>query len=238
MGETAVRKVVAREAGDLTKERILAAAEQLFAKSGFDGVSMRDIGRAAEVPYALTTYHFESKLGLYRALFRRREDLLTTQRLQRLKNVRISGDRTADIHQIAAAIVDPVLELRSLPGGLDFSRLIAREICDPIESERGIVAEYLDPVAFAVLELLEKVAPEVSYEQICWAFYFASGALAITNANTGRVERLSSGKCQASDTARVAKMLTTFVEAGWSGMLSPQSNPRMAPAPKRSPRRP
>ena len=237
MTEAAARKAVAREAGDLTRERILAAAEQLFAKSGFDGVSMRDIGRAAEVPYALTTYHFESKLGLYRALFRRREDLLTTQRLQRLNNVQISGDRETDIHQIAAAIVEPLLEFRALPGGLDFSRLIAREICDPLESERGIVAEYLDPVAFAALRLLEKVAPKVNYEQVCWAFYFASGALAINNANTGRVERLSSGKCQASDVGRVAKMLTTFVAAGWTGMLSPPSNPRKLGARKRSTQR-
>ena len=237
LAEIAVRKVVAREGGDLTKERILVAAEQLFAKSGFDGVSMRDIGRAAEVPYALTTYHFESKLGLYRALFRRREDLLTTQRLQRLNDVQISGDRATDIHQIAAAIVEPLLEFRSLPGGLDFARLIAREICDPVESERGIVAEYLDPVAFAALRLLEKVAREVSYEQICWAFYFASGALAINNANTGRVERLSSGKCQASDSEQVARMLTAFVAAGWNGMLSPQSNPRKLAATKRSTRK-
>ena len=55
------RKVVPSEAGDQTRERILGAAEVLFARSGFDGVSMRDIGAAAEVPYALVTYHFKSK---------------------------------------------------------------------------------------------------------------------------------------------------------------------------------
>ena len=220
LGDMAGRRVVPTEAGDQTKERILSAAEQLFAKSGFDGVSMRDIGRAAEVPFALITYHFQSKLGLYQALFRRRQGLLTTQRLQRLHEVQITGDREADIRQIAAAIVDPLIDIRSLPGGLDFTRLIAREICDPMESERGIVAEYLDPVAFAALELLERVAPHVDYDQICWAFYFASGSLAINNANTGRVERLSSGKCQTSDTSHVATMLTTFIAAAWDGMLS------------------
>ena len=55
LGDMAGRRVVPTEAGDQTKERILSAAEQLFAKSGFDGVSMRDIGRAAEVPFALIT---------------------------------------------------------------------------------------------------------------------------------------------------------------------------------------
>ena len=73
LGDMAGRRVVPTEAGDQTKERILSAAEQLFAKSGFDGVSMRDIGRAAEVPFALITYHFQSKLGLYQALFRRHQ---------------------------------------------------------------------------------------------------------------------------------------------------------------------
>jgi Tetracyclin repressor-like, C-terminal domain len=81
-------------------------------------------------------------------------------------------------------------------------------------------AEYLDPVVFAALELLERTAPHVHYEQIYWAFYFASGALAINNANTGRVERLSSGKCQPSDTSHVATMLTTFIAAASDGMLS------------------
>jgi Tetracyclin repressor-like, C-terminal domain len=96
----------------------------------------------------------------------RRKDLLTTQRLQRLHEFQITGNRESDMRQIAAAIVDPLINVRSLPSGLDFTRLIAREICDPMESERGIVAEYLDPGAFAALELLERVAPHVDYEQI------------------------------------------------------------------------
>jgi AcrR family transcriptional regulator len=226
------RKVVPTEGGDQTKEKILTAAEKLFAKNGFDGVSMRDVGRAAEVPFALITYHFQTKLGLYQALFRRRQDLLTTQRLERLRAVQITGDRSLDIHQIAAAIVEPLINIRDLPGGLDFTRLVAREISDPLESERGIVEEYLDPVAYAALELLQAVAPEVSHAQICWAFYFASGALAINNANTGRVERLSSGKCQSSNTSEVTTTLTRYIAAGWNGMLSTELKPQKVSASK------
>jgi AcrR family transcriptional regulator len=196
------------------------AAEKLFAKSGFDGVSMREIGRAAQVPFALITYHFQTKLGLYQALFRRRRDLLTTRRVERLRAIQITGDRRLDIHQIAAAIIESLVDIRELPGGLDFTRLVAREVCDPLESERGIVEKYLDPVAYAALELLQAVAPEVSHAQICWAFYFSSGALAINNANTGRVERLSSGECQTSNASEVTTALTRFVAAGLSGMLS------------------
>jgi AcrR family transcriptional regulator len=226
------RKVVPTEGGDQTKERILSAAEKLFAKSGFDGVSMRDVGRAAEVPFALITYHFQTKLGLYQALFRRRQDLLTTRRLERLRTIQVTGDRRLDIHQIAAAIVEPLINIRDFPGGMDFTRLIAREICDPLESERGIVEEYLDPIADAAIELLHSVAPEVSHAQICWAFYFTSGALAINNANTGRVERLSSGECQSSNAVEVTTALKKFVAAGLSGMLSTELKQQKASASK------
>jgi AcrR family transcriptional regulator len=216
------RRVVPTEGGDQTKERILSASEKLFAKRGFDGVSMREIGRAAQVPFALITYHFKTKLGLYQALFHRRQDLLTTQRIERLRAIQITGDRSVDIHQIAAALVESLVDIRDLPGGLDFTRLVAREVCDPQQSERGIVEEYLDPVAYSTLELLQAVAPEASHAQICWAFYFASGALAINNANTGRVERLSSGECQTSNASEVTTALNRFVAAGLSGMLSTQ----------------
>ena len=160
------RKVVPSEAGDQTRERILGAAEALFARSGFDGVSMRDIGAAAEVPYALVTYHFKSKLGVYQALFRRRQDLLTNQRAEQLRALQLTGNRGADIRAIAAALVEPLIRIRDLPGGVDFARLIAREICDPRQSERGIVAEFIDPVAHATLDVMRQVAPEVSYARI------------------------------------------------------------------------
>jgi AcrR family transcriptional regulator len=219
------RKVVPSEAGDQTRERILGAAEELFARSGFDGVSMRDIGAAAEVPYALVTYHFKSKLGVYQALFRRRQ---THQLAEQLRALQLTGNRGADIRAIAAALVEPTIRIWDFPGGQDFTRLVAREICDPRQSERGIVAEFIDPVAHAALDVMRQVAPEVSYARICWAFYLATGALAINNANTGRLERLSAGEAQASDADAAITELTAFIASGWTGMLTaetPQSRP-------------
>ena len=47
-----------------TKERILDVAERLFAERGFDGVSMRDLTREAEVNLAAVNYHFGGKDAL------------------------------------------------------------------------------------------------------------------------------------------------------------------------------
>ena len=50
-----------------TQERILAAAEELFAEAGYEGTSIRQIALKAGVPVALISYHFGGKLGVRRA---------------------------------------------------------------------------------------------------------------------------------------------------------------------------
>ncbi len=52
-----------------TKIKIMAYANELFARSGFDGVSVRDIAQAADVNVASINYHFKNKLNLFHNIF-------------------------------------------------------------------------------------------------------------------------------------------------------------------------
>jgi TetR/AcrR family transcriptional regulator len=52
-----------------TKERILAAAEELFSQSGFDGTRVDDIAERAGVNKALIYYYFQSKNEILKTLF-------------------------------------------------------------------------------------------------------------------------------------------------------------------------
>ena len=63
--------LVASSPGAETMARILTVAEALFAKQGFDAVSMNDIAEAAEVSKANVFHHFNSKKDLYLAVVRR-----------------------------------------------------------------------------------------------------------------------------------------------------------------------
>ncbi|HVJ62842.1 MAG TPA: TetR/AcrR family transcriptional regulator, partial [Tahibacter sp.] len=67
-----------------TKERILGAAEQLFATHGFAGASLRQVTAAANVNLAAVNYHFGSKENLINEVFRRRLDDLNAHRLEEL----------------------------------------------------------------------------------------------------------------------------------------------------------
>jgi TetR/AcrR family transcriptional regulator len=54
---------------DEVRARVLSAALEAFADSGFSGASTRDIAKRARVSISLLVYHFRSKEGLWRAVF-------------------------------------------------------------------------------------------------------------------------------------------------------------------------
>ena len=72
-----------RPSADATRERILAAALDLFSELSFDGATMRDIAAQAGVTQPLVNYHFSSKDELWRAavegIFAELNDALTAR---------------------------------------------------------------------------------------------------------------------------------------------------------------
>ena len=55
---------------EITRERILNAAERLFADRGYEDTSIRAIVAKARVNQAAINYHFGGKDGLYREVLR------------------------------------------------------------------------------------------------------------------------------------------------------------------------
>lgn len=52
-----------------SRDRLIKAAIKLFARKGFNGVSVKEIAEEAEVNVALVSYYFGGKEGLYKACF-------------------------------------------------------------------------------------------------------------------------------------------------------------------------
>ena len=66
---------------EITRERILKAAERLFAERGYEATSIRAIVAKARVNQAAINYHFAGKDGLYREVLRAAFRALTEHQL-------------------------------------------------------------------------------------------------------------------------------------------------------------
>jgi TetR/AcrR family transcriptional regulator len=85
MTETTVTARVTRPSADATRERVLAAALDLFSELSFDGATTREIAARAGVTQPLLNYHFSSKDELWQAavdgLFAELNEVLTARQV-------------------------------------------------------------------------------------------------------------------------------------------------------------
>jgi AcrR family transcriptional regulator len=210
-----------RQAAEATRARILEAAERLFAEHGLDGVSVRTIASAAHVDVALINYHFHSKVGLFRTVFRRRADPLNAMRLQALGAALPRTRGRPDLERVLYALAAPNIYLRHLPdmGGAAFGRIVVREMTDPKGEERGLIAEAFDPVVEKFLRALNEALPGAPRKALLWAYHFTIGTLIQTMASTGRLEKLSKGLCTFKDPEEVLSYLVPFIMHGLAGCV-------------------
>jgi AcrR family transcriptional regulator len=207
------------------KERILDAAERLFARHGFYGISVRDITEEAGVDVALVSYHFGGKRELFAAVFQRRAELLNPERLAMLEEVR----RTAlpgvpTLEDIVNAFTYPLLErsARGGPGWKSYFALVAQVNNSP-EWAPVLMTQHFDPLVEKFIAVLREALPGCAAREVYWGYQFLTGALTLTFAETGRIDKLSGGQCKSSDLGSVHERLAPFVAAGFRA-LSARAN--------------
>lgn len=203
------------------RQRILLAAESLFARHSYEGVSIRDIAKRARVNSALVGYHFGSKSKLYAAIFEARYAPLTVERMSGIRAALEQPDTGSKLEALVRALIEPYVALKDQPGGRSFATLLAREVADPLEAKRGIIARIADPTARRVMDGMRSVFPQASEADIGWAYLFTVGAATLTVADQGRIDRLSNNQCRAADVRGALRRLIPYVCAGLVAVLKP-----------------
>jgi len=134
--------------GEDTKNRLLDAAERLFAERGIDGVSLREINAAAgERNNAALYYHFRDRGGLVRAIIQRnRPRFLSRQRA--LFDAAERDGRLSDLRTLVGILVRPSAE--DLKVGVSeraWLRISAELVTRPQTAAEEITAA-ADPTAY------------------------------------------------------------------------------------------
>jgi AcrR family transcriptional regulator len=99
-----------------TRDRLIAAAEQLFAANGIDAVSLREIVRASGARNATALqYHFGDRAGLVRAVLAKHHLDVDTRRHAMLDAYEATGED--DLRALAGALVQPLASKLADPDG-------------------------------------------------------------------------------------------------------------------------
>ena len=195
-----------------TKDRILGAAEELFAQYGFGGTSLRQVTSRADVNIAAVNYHFGSKENLINEVFRRRMDDMSRQRLASLEQARREHPR--QLEPVLAAFVDPALALaRDRQGGVAFIRVIARAYAEKNDSLRRFLSEQYGHVLREFARAMAECVPQLDKEQLYWRLDFLSGALTYAMSDFGLIKR-PAGVTEIAHRKRAAEELIRFAAAG------------------------
>ncbi|MFN8020570.1 MAG: helix-turn-helix domain-containing protein [Acidimicrobiales bacterium] len=122
---------------EVTKQRLITAAERLFAERGIEGVSLREVNTAAGVGNTTALqYHFRDRAGLVKAVLAKHSPAVDDAR-HRLLDEYVAEGRD-DLRALAAALVRPSAAKLSDPdGGRAYLRIHAEVLNRPEASFSG-----------------------------------------------------------------------------------------------------
>jgi AcrR family transcriptional regulator len=201
---------------DSTKDRILAAAEELFARTGVARTSLRAITALARVNLAAVNYHFGSKDGLVEEVYRRRLEPLNRARLANLERLERRA-RKPTLEDVLEAFMSPVAQLARDPaqGGPTVMRLLGQTHAEAEEPFRAWFAGEYKRVLERYHAALCRTLPGIPPEDVRWRLQFLVGALTYPVAERQLVELVSGEAIDPADVNQVVERLLPFVAAGF-----------------------
>ena len=196
------------------RERILAAAERLYAQRG-DKASTRDITAEAGVNVASVNYYFRSKDALAEEIFMRLAKRITNIRLADLSAYSHSArgrNKPLQLKALVACFIRPYFE----PGinGSLFARFILQHRLLPSDMTRRVYEQYLDPFALEFIDALCRTDERVDRSEWVWRYNLMASltVLAVTDTSPGnRIAVLSQGQADAARGDELSRHLAEFL---------------------------
>jgi AcrR family transcriptional regulator len=160
---------------DITRERILKAAERLFAEHGYEETSIRAIVAKARVNQAAINYHFGGKDGLYREVLRTAFRALTKQQLAHAQEMKGMSRENALSEFIRH-------QLHSLGERGELSRhlrIFNWEAVRPTAVYRKLMSEEAAPFMALAVDLVRRFLPKADQSTLIMAAIWLVGQCAI-----------------------------------------------------------
>lgn len=206
--------------GRITRNKILDAAEQVFADKGVNGASLREIMIAAEVNIAAVNYYFGSKADLLKAVVSRRATQINGTRLSLLEEGLRKNNGVPTIDAWLHAFVAPFVEVESSddPGWRNFMRVLnwvaTAEGHDAVCQE--IIRETYGAMRQTFLDTLAAALPELSADDVLWRYHCAVMVLRTVIVARERAASAAESYVDGSDLHRMIAHIVPFLRGGFT----------------------
>ncbi len=200
-----------------TKERVLDAAERLFADRGFSATSLRDITAEASVNLASVNYHFGTKEALLASVLERRFRPINERRLELLDEIEArASDQPPEAEDVLRAFLAPPFQKQQEWGesGHTFLRLVGRVHAETNEEHRATYVQQFDEVVRRFTAALAVALPHLDRSDLRWRMLFLIGSMAF--AMGGRSALITRDPECARDPDDIIESLIQFAAAGMS----------------------
>jgi len=202
-----------------TREKLVAAAERLFAAHGYTSVSVRAIAASARVNWSLVGYHFRGKEGLLSEVYRRHCRTLNAERLRLLAG---AGRGRRRLERVIEAFVRPALaEIQSGRARSGFSRLRAILAAEDSTLLNQLVAQNFDMSSRTFVTALQECLPGIPADEILWRFHFMLGTIYYSVASPQRIKTFSKGRCDPGNLDDTLRHLVPFLAAAFRAPARP-----------------
>jgi AcrR family transcriptional regulator len=156
---------------EITRERILKAAERLFAERGYEATSVRAIVAKARVNQAAINYHFAGKDGLYREVLRAAFRALTQHQLVHAEEAKAMSREKA----LAEFVRDQLRPLLARDEISRHIRIFNWEAVRPTAVFRKLMSEEAAPFMGLAVDLVRRFLPEADQRTLMVAAVWLIG---------------------------------------------------------------
>jgi AcrR family transcriptional regulator len=202
-----------------TKDRILDAAERLFAEQGFAGASIRSIVDTANVNLAAVHYHFRSKESLLEAVLTRRISHVNEARLEQLGKAELeAAPDPPSVEDILRAFIVPTVEFAQRDeSGATFVHLMSRMFVEPGFSMTDFLGRKFGDTIARFSKALVSALPQLPREVVLWRTFFTIGAMHHLLCSPGKIDVIAKGLRDATTADDMTEYLIEFSVSGMCG---------------------
>ncbi|MBF9050818.1 TetR family transcriptional regulator [Roseobacter sp. HKCCD9010] len=204
-----------------TPDRLLDAAERLFAKQNYQIVTLKEIAAEAGANVGQIAYHFGKKETLVRETIQRRASELNRERIVLLEQYEeLVGRNNVEVEPLVRALILPYYN--KLDGENEqwrhFATFVGRSVWDGTLS--SYMSESFDNVAKLYIDAFMRALPELEHSDAIRGFHFLMAIMHAATVQDARVEGLLGMAGSDLSWAVYKEIVVPYISAGFKAIAA------------------